>query len=219
MRVTRSARRLGGPGAIGLAAAAIGLGAVATSSAQPRAAAERLEVAKYEADGRLDLPTDIDRWIGVGAGVGGNYSETAFDPRSPGPITVVQMEPSAYNYFLRNKRYADGTMLLLSFYRPQAKPEPALQGFVQGDLAQREIHVIDRRRFATEGRAFFVFPPDAKSAASMPVGSVCVECHTAHGAYDGSFAQFYPALRASLPLTTSEPSSPGAAQPSAAQSP
>jgi hypothetical protein len=174
----------------------------------PRADVERLDVAKYGDDGRLELPGGIDRWIALGSGVGGNYSETAFDPQNPGPITVVQMEPSAYDYFQRTGRYADGTLLLLSFYRPQAKPDPALQGFVQGDLAQREIHVIDRGRFAAEGRAFFVFPPEATQAAAMPVGSVCVECHTAHGAFDGTFAQFYPPIRASMPAAASAPASP-----------
>jgi hypothetical protein len=196
--------------AAGFAVAGIGLGTWVTASAQPpERTAEALDVATYGGDGRLALPGNIDRWIALGSGVGGNYSETAFDPQNPGPITVVQMEPSAYDSFLRTGRYPDGTMLLLSFYRPQAKPDPALQGFVQGDLTQREIHVIDRRRFAAEGRAFFVFPPEAAKASAMPVGSVCVQCHTAHGAFDGTFAQFYPPIRASIPQ--SAPASGGTA--------
>lgn len=43
---------------------------------------------------------------------------------------------------------------------------PGLISFVQGDLVQREIHVIDRDRFAEEGRAFFMFPPEVTVAAA-----------------------------------------------------
>jgi len=105
-------------------------------------------------------------------------------------------EPGAYEHYLETGRYADGTMFLLTFYRSLEKPEPALTGFVQGDVAQREIHVIDRRTFPEEGRAFFVFPGTSSEPASkLPVGSECVRCHTEHGRVDGTFVQFYPTLR------------------------
>ena len=29
----------------------------------------------------------------------------------------------------------------------------------------------------------------------MPPGNGCVSCHNKHGAFDGTFAQFYPTLR------------------------
>jgi len=62
------------------------------------------------------------------------------------------MEPHAYAYLLENGRYADGTMFLLSLYETQEKPEPALNGFVQGNVAAREIHIIDRAKYE-DGRA------------------------------------------------------------------
>ena len=102
----------------------------------------------------------------------------------------------AYDYFLEHSAYAEGTMFLLSFYIPQEKPAPELPGFVQGDLAQREIHVIDQQRFAQEGRGFFMFAPDATVAPEpMALGSDCIVCHEEHGDYDGTFTQFYPQLR------------------------
>jgi hypothetical protein len=155
----------------------------------------QLQVAEYTADGQLVFPSGTERWITVGTGLGGDYGEQAFDPQNPGTITVVQMEPAAYDYFVQNERYADGTMLLLTFYSVQQKPEPQLRGFVQQDAVQREIHVIDRSKFAEESRAFFLFPLGSERAPAMPVGSECVVCHEEHGDFDATFTQFYPVVR------------------------
>ena len=161
---------------------------------------ERLDVADYNAAGQLRFPDDADRWIALGSGMGGTYPEEgAVSLEQPGALTMVQMEPTAYDYFLEHGDYADGTMLLLQFYAVQQTPEPALQGFVQGQLQQREIHVIDRDRFDGEGRAFFIFPPGLDVASALPVGSACVVCHTEHGALDATFIQFYPAVRHLIP--------------------
>lgn len=156
----------------------------------------RLDSAELDAERRLALPEGIDRWIAVGSSIGGEYSDEPFDPENPGTIGVVQMEPAAYEYFLDNGAYADGTMFLLSFYAPQEKPEPELPGFVQGALVQQEIHLIDRRSFPEEGRAFYLYRPGAtEPAAPLPLGSTCFVCHTEHGDYDATFTQFYPHLR------------------------
>ena len=154
------------------------------------------DVARFDAENRLAFPEGTDRWIAVGSSIGGEYSEEPFDPARPGTIGVVKMEPATYDYFLEHGEYADGSMFLLSFYRPQQKPEPELPGFVQGAVAQREIHVIDRRRFPEEGRAFYIYPGMSTAAtAPMPLGSACFVCHTEHGDFDGTFAQFYPQIR------------------------
>ncbi|HEX6996895.1 MAG TPA: cytochrome P460 family protein [Gammaproteobacteria bacterium] len=166
------------------------------SPAQTRAAP--LDVARYTAEGRLAFPADTDRWVFLGANIGGDYTDAAFDPSNPGRIGVVQMEPRAFAHLVEHGEFADGTMLLLSFYDTQEKPEPELNGFVQGDLTAREIHVIDRQRFA-DGRAFFLFPAGSTAPSDMlPAGNECVRCHTEHGRFDGTFAQFYPVVRERL---------------------
>lgn len=157
--------------------------------------ADALAAPRYSSDAELELPAETDRWILLGTGFGGEYADLPFDPDNPGSFGVVQMEPSAYDYFLEHGRYADGTMLLLTFYPAAEKAEPPLQGFTQGDAALREIHVIDRTRFVEEGRAFFVFRPGEDAATAVPPGSECVQCHNEHGAYDATFTQFYPTIR------------------------
>ncbi len=180
------------------ALAALFLGSAAISFAQTGSnddSAANLSIAQYTAADELVLPADIDRWIVLGTNLGGNYEAGAFDPENPGQIGVVQMEPQAYNYFLENRRYANGTMLLLSFYRTQVKPEPELRGFVQGDLAAREMHVIDRDKYPGD-RAFYLYPAGGPEAsARLAPDDVCVECHAEHGDFDSTFIQFYPTIR------------------------
>jgi hypothetical protein len=157
------------------------------------------DAARYTRDGGLQFPADADRWIPVGTGIGGEYADEPFDPANPGVLSLVQMEPSAYDFFFETGEYADGTMFLLSFYEPLEKPDPELPGFMQGELLQREIHVIDSQRFAEEGRGFFMFPPEATvSPAPMPLGSECTVCHEEHGGFRGTFTQFYPRMRAHI---------------------
>lgn len=172
--------------------------------AQDGVQAPDLKVALYDDAGRLSLPADIDRWILMGANLGGDYAEAGFDPANPGKIGVVQMEPAAYDYFLRHGEYADGSMLLLSFYTSEAKSRPQLQGFVQGDMTAREIHVIDKQRFQ-EGRAFFFYNPGESQAAALPPGNDCLRCHVDEGDFDGTFTQFYPPAQARLAAPSPHP--------------
>ena len=163
-------------------------------------AQEALDVAQYDADGQLLKPANLAEWIHAGASLGSDYGEGPFDANNPGAIGVVQIEPAAYRYFIEHGHYADGTMFLLSFFRAEGQSAPQLPGFVQGDMFAQEIHVIDKARFADDsGHAFFMFPPpDSAVSTRIPVGNDCVACHTEHGAFDGTFTQFYPGLRAHL---------------------
>jgi hypothetical protein len=196
MRVPDTKLKSIGFGAMALASV-IGIAVFAFSTTSLRAQDEALTVARYSEQNQLMFPGDTDVWVHMGSTLGGEYSETPFDPNNPGTLGVVQMEPEAYRYFLEHGEYADGTMFLLSFYRAEAESDPQLPGFVQGNLQALEIHVIDRARF-DEGRAFYLFPPaaDVETASDkLPDGSPCVQCHIPEGAYDGTFTQFYPPLR------------------------
>ena len=168
---------------------------VSAQSAVDEQSPERLGVPQFTPVDELIFPADTDRWVVLGTNIGGDYSAAEFDPSNPGMIGVVQMEPKAYTYLLEHGEYADGTMFLLSFYKTQAKPEPGLNGFVQGDLAAREIHVIDRVKYQ-DNRGFYLFPGNRREPSTMlPAGNECVQCHAEHGAFDSTFTQFYPTIR------------------------
>lgn len=152
--------------------------------------------ATYTSEGLLEFPAQTERWMTLGASIGGRYAEGAFDPKNPGSINIVQIEPTAYRALRDTGHYPDGTMLLLTFYDARSKTDPQLKGFVQGDVQSREIHVLDRRRFPEEGGAFFLFPgTGAKVGLRQAVGSDCFQCHSQHGQLDATFAQFYPSIR------------------------
>ena len=169
------------------------------AASAPLLAQQDIGVARYDADGQLLKPANLDEWIQTGASLGSDYGEGPFDAQNPGGIGVVQMEPAAYRYFLENGSYANGTMFLLSFFRAEAQSSPQLPGFVQGDMYAQEIHVIDKARFDEGGHAFFLFQsPDVAASPPVAAGNDCVACHTEHGAFDGTFTQFYPRLRSRL---------------------
>jgi hypothetical protein len=167
-------------------------------AASAPAAGTRLAAAKFTASGELLRPDDLDEWVFLGASLGLGYDEVKRAPDSPGDFQVVLMEPRAYAYFKAHGAYADGSMFLLSLYLTEQRLSTGQAGFAQGDLKNFEIHLIERSRFA-EGRAFYLFGKDAVQAAAVPPGNPCVECHLRDGAFDGTFAQFYPAIRYKIP--------------------
>lgn len=157
-----------------------------------------LDAARYDTNGDLLRPADLDRWVFLGASMGMGYSDAEFDPGSPGMFQVVLMEPGAYARFNETGEFADGSMFVLSFYGVGKRLSINRAGFVQDELMNFEIHVKDGRRFG-EGRAFYLFGAGDEKASVVPPGSACVTCHEANGALDGVFVQFYPAIRDKIP--------------------
>lgn len=182
--------------------AAVWMQAVAQDSTSESDTA--LDAPRYEESGNLIRPADLDTWVFLGSSLGMGYNQNAkFDPDSPGFLQVVLMEPAAYEAFGETGAFADGSMLALMFYNPSKRLSLNRAGFVQGDLAQYEIHVRDRTRFK-DGRAFYVFQPGDQSASIIPPGNDCVKCHNEEGAFDGVFAQFYPTIRHRIPAADLE---------------
>jgi len=162
------------------------------------ALADNVDVARFTADGQLQRPSDLDQWVFLGASLGMGYNARAFDPNAPGQFQVVLMEPQAYRRFVATGAYPDGAMFLLSFYDSEQKVSINRSGFVQRDLDSFEIHLIDRRR-PGEGHYFFPFGATDEQAKVLPAGNACITCHLKDGAFDGTFAQFYPTIRQRIP--------------------
>jgi hypothetical protein len=161
--------------------------------------AETLQVARLTADGKLQKPADLDHWVFLGTSLGMGYNPGSFNAANPGQFQVVLMEPSAYRYFIEHGSYAPGSMFLLSFYNADVQARSINQhGFTQADLTNYEIHVIDPVK-GEEGHAFYLFSAAAAEGNRVSAGSACVRCHVDHGAFNGTFAQFYPAIRPHIP--------------------
>lgn len=174
-----------------VASGTLALAALGAQTSQP--AAKPLEIARVTAAGKLQKPADLESWVFLGTSLGMGYNPGSFNADRPGQFQVVLMEPTAYRHFAKTGSYAQGSMFLLSFYdTDQQKRSINQNGFTQADLTNYEIHVIDP---AKEGHAFYVFGANETEGQAVPPGNACVRCHVDHGAFDGTFAQFYPTLR------------------------
>jgi hypothetical protein len=176
---------------------ALAIAALGQDASQP--APHALQIAQLTPKGKLQKPADLDSWVFLGTSLGMGYNPGSFNADHPGQFQVVLMEPNAYRHFVEHGSYAPGSMFLLSFYNSdQQKRSINQNGFTQADLTNYEIHLIDPSRGA-DGRAFFVFGANDTEGNPLPAGNNCVSCHVKHGAFEGTFAQFYPTLRPRIP--------------------
>lgn len=155
-----------------------------------------LNIAKFTQAGELIKPDNLDTWIHLGSNLGQGYNEELFDANNAGTFQIVEMEPNAYQYFKETGHYADGTMIALSFYRPETKVSPQLNGFSQGKLVSFEIHLIDGQTLA-DRHGFYNFGLN-ENAKKIEDESLCMDCHREEAAFDGTFTQFYPKMQAIL---------------------
>ena len=187
--------RAGVIGSVAMLAAVI---ASVTLAAEP-AASKPLEVAHLTTDGKLKKPTDLTEWVFLGTSLGMGYNPGSFNAANPGQFQVAMMEPTAYRYFVENRKFAPGSMFLLSFYDSDKQQRSINQnGFTQAELTNFEIHLIDPAR-GEKGHAFYMFGANSAEGSPVPPGNACVRCHVDHGAFAGTFAQFYPTLRPLVP--------------------
>lgn len=180
-------------GVIGCVAALAAAAALAVESAS-----KGLEIARRTTAGKLQKPADLANWIFLGTSLGMGYNPGSFNAANPGQFQVAMMEPGAYRYFIENGKFAPGSMFLLSFYNSDKQQRSINQnGFTQADLTNYEIHLIDPKN--PEGHTFFMFGANSSEGDPVAAGNACVRCHVDHGAFGGTFAQFYPTIRPLIP--------------------
>lgn len=151
----------------------------------------KLTTAEFGPDNDLRRPENIESWVFLGATMGMTYVEGAGDPADPGLFSSVFMPPEAYEYFLENGEFADGTM----FAKIVRETESSDGGFSMGEILGVEAHVKDRERFPKYGFNFYFFPGNEKIASAMPEDNACVACHMENALFDNVFTQFYPSLK------------------------
>ena len=169
--------------------------------------------ATFTSEGRVTIPENWRQWVFVGAPLTPNALN---DGKAPFPeFHNVYMEPSAYAYWQKTGKFANGTQIAkeLVFVRQKDKSdmnkdgstaEVSGVGYFQGEFTGLELTVKDTKRYPNEpgGWAYFSFghkaPPYAKTAKAFPTES-CNACHQASAATDFVFTQFYPVLRAGGP--------------------
>jgi hypothetical protein len=155
----------------------------------------KLTGAEFSADGKLQRPVNYRSWRFVTTGVGMSYGPAAKAAALTGDVMFdnVFVQPQAYDAFLRDGVWPEGTMFVLELRGAETQRPPNNRGYFQTDIHAIEVSVKDSVRF--KGRwAYFDFGMDARSAAPQPA-SGCFECHERHAAVDMTFVQFYPTLQ------------------------
>jgi hypothetical protein len=174
--------------AILLAPALLAIGAAACQPVSEHPAAARYTVA-----GELIFPADYRDWVFLTSGVNMNYSDVSMG-MGHDMVDNVFVDPKAWQTFKATGRWADGTVIVKEGRVGTSKGSINKSGtFQTEERFDLEVHVKDSKRFKG-GWAFFVNTDD-KPAKPIPHDVSCYSCHTANGAVDTTFVQFYPTAK------------------------
>jgi hypothetical protein len=138
------------------------------------------------APAELERP-DVLRWITLGVTV-------RTDPTTqvtPNQLRQVRLEPKAFDALMSTGAYPDGAQLAATFHTVQLDKAHTPALYAAQDEKAVAIEIIDRS--VPDGRVFYLFTGNAKTARAMPQGNECAACHNAQGTLDGTFAHLYPA--------------------------
>lgn len=156
----------------------------------------KLAGAAFSADGKLQRPADYRNWRFVSSGLGMSYGPAAKAAALTGHVMFdnVFVQPEAYDAFLRDGVWPEGTIFVLELRNTETQRPPNNKGYFQTDLVAVEVSVKDSERF--KGRwAYYDFGRKASSASPQPEKE-CFACHNRDAAVDMTFVQFYPTLSA-----------------------
>lgn len=147
----------------------------------------------YTADGKLIAPRDYREWVYLSSGLGMSYSPKALASAEP-MFDNTFVNPEAYRAFRDTGTWPDKTVIVLEVRGSSDKGSINQRGrFQSGDVQGLEVHVKDAARF-NGGWAFFSFDNGPAPTTRIPKMQACYACHSAHGAVDTTFVQFYPTL-------------------------
>jgi Cytochrome P460 len=147
---------------------------------------------RFNSGGELQRPDDYRGWIFLTSGLGMTYGADR-----PAPFSNVFVNPAAYRAFLDTGRWPDGTMFVLEIRRAEENVSINRGGRTQGPIVAMEASVKDTRRYPDGGWAYFSFDgTDGRRISAPPFArdADCYACHSAHGAVEWTFTQFYPEL-------------------------
>jgi tetratricopeptide (TPR) repeat protein len=107
----------------------------------------------------------------------------------------VFVSPAAFAKFKESGKWPEGTIFALEIRYSTSQGSINKGGFYQTDVAALEVAVKDSKRFP-QGWGYFDFSggisPQRKSAALLGANAGCQACHSANGAVEQTFTQFYP---------------------------
>lgn len=152
---------------------------------------------EYSSEGQMKFPADYRKWVYLTSGFDMSYNPAM--KMGHDMFDNVFVNPEAYKTFVETGSWPDKTVLVVEVRGAKDKGSINQKGHYQGESMGVEVHVKDEARFSGKW-AFFGFD-DEKTSKMIPTSAECYSCHSAHGAVDTTFVQFYPTL---LPIATSK---------------
>ena len=156
------------------------------------------ETAQLNERGELLHPASYREWVFLSSGLGMTYGPNAPAAGTRPRFDNVYVNPSSYRHFKQTGKWPQGTIFVLEIRESEQKGSINQHGHFQGKLVGLEANVKDAVRFPETGWGYFDLQTQAE-AQSKPIkalapGNGCQKCHSANGAVDGTFVQFYPEL-------------------------
>ena len=156
------------------------------------------DTAQFNDKGELVQPAAYREWVFLSSGLGMTYGPNAPAAGARLRFDNVWVNPSSYRHFKESGKWPEGTTLILEIRESEQKGSINQHGHFQGKLVAIEANVKDTARFPETGWGFFSLATEPgtqpKSIKAMASGNGCQKCHSANGAVDGTFVQFYPEL-------------------------
>ncbi len=144
----------------------------------------------YDADGKIIVPENMDRWPTVGTTYALSYE-------GDGGVTLnaVRLDPESYEAFVKTGVFPVGATFALEVRTPVEEIAPAKGGKTQGGVIGRSLHVKDEKS-GPGTWTFYGYGAASKTGSPIPRSQACYSCHDEHaGKTDTVFMQYYPALR------------------------
>lgn len=158
---------------------------------RPVEAASSGEMPAYTPRGELKPLANYREWVYLTSGIDMSYTGKAHDHSV---FDNVFVNPAAYRSFVTTGTWPDKTILVLENREARDKGSINQAGHFQGTTVMDfEVHVKDESRFPGKW-AFFSFDSPSGTGMLIPSAAPCYTCHSAHGAVDTTFVQFYPTL-------------------------
>jgi hypothetical protein len=143
----------------------------------------------FEADGKIVIPENMDRWPTVGT----SYA-LSYEGDGGTTLNTVRLDPESYGAYVATGKFPVGSIMQLEVRRPMDEVAPAKGGKTQGPVVGRSLHVKDEKG-GPGTWTFYGFAAGAKTGTPLPRSQACYSCHEEHaGKTDTVFMQFYPAL-------------------------
>lgn len=154
----------------------------------------------FDERGELVQPEGFRTWVFLGSPLTPNALNN--DAAGFPEYHNVYVEPAAYQYFVDNGEWPEGTMMVkelqltkVSEFPDGSREETSGRGYFPGEPNGLDVSVKDSKRYGeTENWGFFNFghhaPPYQATAGAAPTDA-CAGCHIASAHDDMVFSEFY----------------------------